>query len=497
MFESVEHVATADLRRLVTALAHIEPAADDVERIDQLELLERLKSVLAAGQARITVDLVDSQSLVAQAATERARAAADVGDFETWRAERDAARAATYDEAPEPTTATRRSRRRRGAFTGLTSQVALARRVSPSVGSRCVRTALALVLDMPAALAALEVGTLTERRADLLVQETSILAAEQRSLVDGELAPHWADELGRLGDRELVRRVKAICYRIDAESVVARARQAESDRRVSLRPAPDTMAYLTALLPVAEGVAVLAALTKAADSARAAGDARGKGQVMADTLVTRATGQETASGVPVEVQLVMTDRALLAAAGDPAQVPGYGTVPASWARRLLGLSTADPVETTQTERARTWLRRLYTHPDDGTLVTMDSTRRVFDGTLRAYLIARDGTCRTPWCDAPIRHLDHVEGFATGGPTSAANAQGLCVRCNLVKELSGWRAQAVSPPGRHRHTVEVTTPTGHTYRSTAPPVLAGLDPVVVTPAEDDSALEVYYLDRLAS
>ena len=496
MFERGMGATTTDLRRLLTALVHIKPAADDAERIDQLDLLERLKSTLAAGQARITVDLVDSQGIVAEAAQVRARAAADAGDFETWRAERDAAKAASPEAAPaEDGGRAARRRRRRGLDSGLASQVALARRESPSAGGRHLRTALTLVNEMPEALTALEIGTLTEHRADLLVQETAILNADQRGLVDAELAHQWAGELAWVGDRELVRRVRAVCYRIDAQSVVDRARQAESDRRVSLRPAPDTMTYLTALLPVAEGVAVFAALTTAADSARAAGDPRGKGQVMADTLVTCVTGQETASAVPVEVQLVMTDRALLAGAGDPAHLPGYGTLPAAWARRLLGLSPTDTVDTADT--AHVWLRRLFTHPDDGTLVTMDSRRRVFDGALRTYLLARDGTCRTPWCDAPIRHLDHVEDHATGGPTSAENGQGLCVRCNLVKSLGGWQATPVTRPGWHRHTVELTTPTGHTYRSTAPPVLPGLPSETGDRVEVESDLEILYLDRLAS
>ena len=144
-----------------------------------------------------------------------------------------------------------------------------------------------------------------------------------------------------------------------------------------------------------------------------------------------------------------------------------------------------------------WLRRLYTHPGDGTLVTMDSSRRVFDGTLRSFLPARDGTCRTPWCDAPIRHLDHVSDHATGGPTSAHNGQGLCVRCNLVKG-DGRLAGADRDESRLAATyLELTTPTGHTYRSTAPPILPGVHPETNVRADNRSPLEVYYLDRLAS
>ncbi|HEY8308205.1 MAG TPA: HNH endonuclease signature motif containing protein [Lapillicoccus sp.] len=76
-----------------------------------------------------------------------------------------------------------------------------------------------------------------------------------------------------------------------------------------------------------------------------------------------------------------------------------------------------------------------------------------------------GICRTPGCGAAIRHLDHVTAHAQGGRTSAANGQGLCVRCNLVKELLGWQARVVAP-----HTVEITTPTGHRCSGSATPLV---------------------------
>jgi hypothetical protein len=78
---------------------------------------------------------------------------------------------------------------------------------------------------------------------------------------------------------------------------------------------------------------------------------------------------------------------------------------------------------------------------------------------------RDQTCRTPWCDAPIRHHDHAVPVAEGGETSRDNGQGLCEACNYAKEAVGWRAR---PSPGDRHTVEITTPSGRTHRSTAPP-----------------------------
>jgi surface antigen len=86
MFESGA-ARTADLNGLLATLTRIDSAADDTERVDQLDVLERLKSVAAAAQARITVDLVESQQRIATAARERARDAAAAGDFDTWKAE--------------------------------------------------------------------------------------------------------------------------------------------------------------------------------------------------------------------------------------------------------------------------------------------------------------------------------------------------------------------------------------------------------------------------
>lgn len=118
---------------------------------------------------------------------------------------------------------------------------------------------------------------------------------------------------------------------------------------------------------------------------------------------------------------------------------------------------------------------------------MDSPRRGFDGQLRAFLVHRDQYCRTPWCGTPVRHADHIRPDAVGGPTSADNGQGLCAACNHTKELPGWvatretsqpasgSAHPDSTPHRSPHTVRVTTPTGHAYDSTAPPVLDTLLP----------------------
>ena len=319
---------------------------------------------------------------------------------------------------------------------------------------------LGLVRDLPQTLDALTHGTISEWRATLIVRETATLTREDRMQVDAEVA----SQLEGAGDRRIADLARRIAYRLDPGAALRRNQKAEADRRVTIRPAPDTMSNVTGLLPVAQGVAVYAALRQHAKILRAQGDPRTIGQIMADTFYTRLTGQETAVG-GVEIQLVMNERTLLRGAHEPAYAQGYGTIPAFLARRVVR------------EAHKTWIRRLYTAPGSGELVAMDSKRRTFRGKLRDLTVLRDQTCRTPRCQAPIAHVDHARSTRRGGKTSAANGQGLCEACNYTKEAPGWRADLVTSAG---HLVEITTPTGHRYRS-SPPSQPG-DPPVMPPEQ---------------
>lgn len=103
--------------------------------------------------------------------------------------------------------------------------------------------------EMKSAITALQSGLLNEWRATLLVRETACLSVEDRAAVDEELAPDAGTFEGK-GDKAIVAAVKAAAYRRDPRPVAGRASRAAAERTVSLRPAPDTMTYLTALLPV-------------------------------------------------------------------------------------------------------------------------------------------------------------------------------------------------------------------------------------------------------
>ena len=197
---------------------------DEAALIDEITRLERVKSAAAADQARAAVALD------------------------------------TLRRAEEAAAGVPKAKQGRGVAT----EVALARRDSPARGGRHLGFAKALVCEMPHTLAALQCGALSEWRATLIVRESACLDVEDRRLLDAELCADLS-KLDGMGDARISAAAKEIACRLDVQAVVDRAAKAASDRTVTIRPAPDTMTYVTALLPVATGVGVYAALKRAAD----------------------------------------------------------------------------------------------------------------------------------------------------------------------------------------------------------------------------------------
>src|SRR5689334_6094453 len=150
------------------------------------------------------------------------------------------------------------------------------------------------------------------------------------------------------------------------------------------------------------------------------------------------------------------------------------------ARRLVSAAANDA-------RSTATLRRLYRHPRSGTLIAMESRARRFPKGLRRFIATRDDTCRTPYCDAPIRHTDHAVDHAAGGASTALNGRGTCAACNYAKQAPGWRiSNHRDRDGTHRS--DVTTPTGARHQSKAPP-LPG-------PRRRASDVELAFADHLA-
>lgn len=430
-------VARHSIDSVFENLFEVDVEASEAELRAQVETFERLKSAAAAAQARATA---------------------------LWAAKRRASEAAAGVPA-----------KRRGR--GLASEVALARHDAPACGGTHLGVAQALVHEMPYTLAALERGALSEWRAILIVRESACLSVEHRRRLDAELCAD-VSRLEGWGNSRITAEAKKIAANLDVTAVVERSAKAAEDRCVTIRPAPDTMTYVTVLLPVHQGVSVYAALKRTADTTF---DERSRGQIMADTVFERVTGMPATQTVPIALNLVMADTTLAGDDDAPAWVGGYGPVPAGFARTLISDAAAEVKAT---------LRRLYRHPRSRQLIAMESQARLFPKGLAALLDLRDQTCRTPYCNAPIRHHDHAVPKHQGGPTSARNGLGACEACNYAKEAPGWSVTTSEIDGVH--SAEFVTPTGAVYRSAAPP-LPGPPVRTVSVIEGQLSIDVVTFD----
>ena len=412
------------LTNIVAELATLPFSADDAERIDRVAVLDRVMAAASAAQMSLTCEFATSQ-IAAQAA----------------------------QGVPEA---------RRGR--GVAEQIAYARKISPATAARQLTTAQALTREMRKTYVLLAVGAISAWVATLVARETVVLDPPERARVDSQLAP----DLPAMSPREAETAARRLCIEADPQAAVRHASKARKDRRVSLRPAPDTMAVLSALVPVEQGVAAWASLDSHARTLRATGDPRSLDQLRSDTLIERINGQPSADIVPVEIRLIMPVDSLLDEGDEAATLDGFGPIPADVARDIATRAGATRAGASEDEirRARTFIRRIFTDPIDDTAVHVDPRARTFTGALARFIRARDQWCRDPYCTAPVRHLDHATPHRSGGETTADNGQGRCERGNYVKEMPGWSA---TPDGPDRVS-SVTTPTGHTYPSRPPPAL---------------------------
>jgi hypothetical protein len=277
-------------------------------------------------------------------------------------------------------------------------------------------------------------------RVSTVVAETAHLDPAERAEVDRLLA---AEHIARRGIGTLRGLARTFAAQVAPGKFRARCAAARTGRRVTLRLGADGMTDLTAHLPAEQGAACYAALCTAFNevSVNPAPLTRSRGQVMADTLVERLTGQAVAEDVHVEVQVVVPIQALLDPHRPlPAEIPGLGPVPA---------------EVITTGAGRKAWRRLLTR--DGIVIGGDSRRRTFSGVLAELIRARDRwRCSEAQCDAPVREIDHIRQAADGGDTSFDQGRTVCRFHNELRELPGWRVERV-PDG-----ILTTTPTGHSY-----------------------------------
>jgi hypothetical protein len=339
---------------------------------------------------------------------------------------------------------------------GAPVEIAMARGVSRATVDYQLAFAQQLVDNHPVLLTACLDGQVCQSAAKHVVQATEPLTSDQRRAIDGELAELACELTPGEVRKAAYRKVTAT----DPDAAQKRAEQARARKSVRAIMHGDGTGSLTALLPAEQALAAWQTLDREARCRRSEGDERSIDSLMCDLLVERVTGQSVATDLNLEIGIVVATTSLLGIDDQPAKLLGhrggdYGVLPIGLARQLAASDSA-------------WARRLVCDPVDGRLLFMDPARRRFDGALRKFIVYRDGTSRRPYSNTPIYEIDHIDRYADGGPTVAANAQGLGKADHILRDLPGWTVAAIE--GDAADGVCWTTPTGHVYESRPPPIL---------------------------
>ena len=368
-----------------------------------------------------------------------------------------------------------------------------------------VRSRVAMASDLvhrlPDALAALEAGVITSRQAWRLTVQLRELPDTAARKVQEAVLDYMQQRRDHSG---FCRKVKREVLKHDPRGAEERHTAAMNDRRVTIKPVEDAMTWVGGTLPAPSGgppasegvaggggIALDAALDLLAEHAKQTDpdDGRTKAQRRADALAQLArdvlAGQcvhctGTPAGLRPAVQVSVALSTLLGIDHEPAELAGYGPIPASLALHLAFDHTG------------TW-RRLLTDPQGHLLDYGRSTYRP-PAALRDYVIARDRTCRFPGFPRRLRlhwrgdphsrraescEVDHVTSWADGGTTSTENLVPLCTRDHHCKHDTGWNPTRL-PDG----TLDWTDPTGHHHR--VPPATYPIDHTLEIVVPNDNA-----------
>jgi Domain of unknown function (DUF222) len=335
-------------------------------------------------------------------------------------------------------------------------EVAARLRLTPGAGEALVSRSTCLVRMLPATLAALSVGCIDTRRAEVVADELGRHEPAVARRVEAEVL----DRADQLTAPRLRQALKRALHRVAPVTMEQRRDDAVSDRHVTITPAADGMAWLEAYLPAEDAAALDAAIEAAAAAMKRteSGDRRTLAQRRTDALAQmgwRALSTGRLGGCscgqrldhrhrrPVTVQVTVAVTTLLGLDDQPGQLAGYGPVPASVARRLATEGT--------------W-RRVLTDPVSGTVLDYGRTRYPPPPDLVDHVVARDRTCRWPGCDRPAAtaEIDHTTPYPDGA-TAADDLGPFCKSHHIGRHHSRWR---VRQPDSGRF--EWTSPTGHSY-----------------------------------
>jgi hypothetical protein len=314
--------------------------------------------------------------------------------------------------------------------------------------------AAALAIDVaPDLIAALELGELDLPKLDMLTRELAEVDDDAcvRSMV-AALRPDFAC----CTVPQLRNKLRVLLLKLDPEAVRERHKKTVEKRFVEHSEFANGTALLSGCyLPKDKAAAAWAHVDAIAQATRSAGDPlqREIDQIRADVFADLLAGVDPSQAGAVTpaprrgvINLHIGLTTLACLNDHPAEIPGFGPVLADIAREAAA------------QMARTAQWRFTVTGHDGEAVAEGRLRYRPTLQQRAFVAARDQTCRAPGCPRPAMRcdIDHVRAWADGGPTTIENLMLLCRGHHRMKHEHGFRAI------RTYHGVEWTTPFGRRY-----------------------------------
>jgi hypothetical protein len=462
--------SVADLEALFltdAGLDRIGPHAEDCEAVDVLERKSELRLQRLAVWARLEAQIAAGKS-------------------------RDAAEFAEFQEAMTPPEATGSER----AFVEMSTTAEVAGVLTiPEGAATAFISKSRKVCAMPAVAGALAAGAMSWRHAVIVADEADCLAPESAEALVAHFfdpdAPHRArgSAPGDLVPSRFRRKVRTWRERTYPTSVQERHTKSVADRRMEYRPDADGMASITLILPgdtacaiwnkttaIARGLQgpdetrtltqlrpdVAAALLLGAGTGTAAPGRHDDGQQPGKTAGAHGTGIQGTDPYAVDLSKIPAPRAdvlvtipiftLLGSTDEPADLDGYGPIPAAMARKLVANGASS-------------FYRVLVDPRNGAPLEIGRTSYRLTEAMKRWIRMRDGHCTFPGCTNPStdNETDHLTAWQHHGTTRVSNLAQLCPKHHRLKHNSGWTptpATETEPPGW-------TSPTGRHYPAHQP------------------------------
>ncbi|QHF23268.1 DUF222 domain-containing protein [Rathayibacter sp. VKM Ac-2804] len=351
----------------------------------------------------------------------------------------------------------------------IRAELAVTLGVSEREVSRRLETARMLMEHLPLTRALLRDSRILWEVGESICKTASSLPETSRSALDERAA----DAALTMTTTQLRRALSRWREELHEQPRVERHARAREDRAVWVTPDVDGMATLCVYAPAPAVFGAYNRLRRISRTLRDEGDPRTLQQLSADAAVDLLCDGDIAGttpnsehrpdptfvpGVRAEVRLTLAASTAVGLDDAPADLDGYGPVPADVARELI--------------RTGASFTRVLTDPDTGAVTSVGRTWRVPPPQMRLHLQLRDQTCRFPGCTrtASTAEADHSLEWRNGGETSLENLVSLCTSHHHVRHGEQWSYKRVDDHG----TLEWTSPTGRRI-SNRPPPLPGRPP----------------------